>query len=134
MTDQFTFAWTAESELGLGSIMLREKPRERLTSHAYWHAMAARIGRMIEAEDEDDARYILREVERQESTLNMGDLNRVGEIIAFRSEWLRSKIHFPCEGMPAAELQHDPDTLDFLLSGEDFLEEFVGSLYHEPDW
>lgn len=110
--------------------MLLRKPTDRLTAATYWNALAERIDRMVAREAAEDARYILRQVERNEPNLNVEQ--NVGAAL-IRSEWLTGAITFPAEGVPAEQLVHEPETLD-VLRDDDNLERFVAELYHYPDY
>lgn len=122
-----TFAWTPPG-CRLGSIALAERP-ERLTANIYWLAMADRIDRMVAQEDPNDSARLLRVVERNEPFLNLRE--KVGGAMAFESEWLRGRVYFPAQGLPARSLIHQPAALAFLVSGEDTLEAFLNELYPE---
>lgn len=130
----YTFAWSPPAYGYFGAIMLHRKPSERLTRDTYQLALAARINRLVADEDESDVREILRPLERNEPWMNIAPIATLGERLVENSDWLHTHVSFPLGGIPASELEHEPETLEWLLSGDDSLEGFVANLYPEPDW
>lgn len=130
----YTFAWTAPGSGCLGSIMMRQKPSGRLMGATYWNALGERINRMIAAEGRGGAIRILREWDRSDTLgIDENHIERAGFVVVEFSERLRERVQFPRDGVPAGGLIHQPETLEYLLSGEDRLEDFVIALYHNPD-
>jgi hypothetical protein len=130
---RYTFAWTPSGSGSLGSIMLRRKPEGRLTAATYWNALGERIDRMIAAEDPSEASRILDLVWRNEPAAIGSRVADAGSVMAEWSEWLRDRVRFPRGGVAPGDLIHEPETLAHLLSGEDRLEDYVATLYHDPD-
>ena len=124
------FAWSPGPLVG--AILLPRKPQEHLTRQAYRAVLAQRINRLVAAEDEDDARQLIKQVERRDWPVNTTDLTQLGEAMLAGSEWLNDMLHFPTEGIPAAELDHDDELLTW-LENDDNLDGFLNEVYHERE-
>lgn len=125
----YTFAWSPAEEDFLGAILLPKAPFPRLTAAVYWNALAARIDRLVAAETEEDAWALLSVVASEDSAVILRSLADAGNAIAHRSEWLRAKLVFPIDGLPADQVRHDADLYDSLTLGDDTLETFLEQLY-----
>ncbi|MBX7456654.1 hypothetical protein K3152_00185 [Qipengyuania sp. 1NDH17] len=120
------FAWSPRGVTA--AIELRKKPVGQLTRATYENALARRINRLVANEDEDQARYLLREVEQNDWAVNTNDLTCVGEALVAGSDVLHEMIAFPLGGIPPTDLEHDPDLFVYLRD-DDTLESFLNSLY-----
>lgn len=131
---KLVFAWTPlNSQDGLGSIALREAPHAPLTIARYRGALAARIDRLVQAEEPEVARALLRIVEAREGLIANTGIRSVGMFMVENSGWLREKVGMPDQAVPLAKLVHEPYTLERLTDGEDTLESFLSLVYSTDD-
>lgn len=123
----FGFAWSPPEAGYLGAILLVQWPIERLTAPTYWNALAERINRLVAQEDDDWRRRLLEAVRVNEPWVDDRQTATIGSVLVEASEWLRDRVHFPRDGVPAAELRHQPETYESLI--DDRLEAYVAELY-----
>jgi hypothetical protein len=130
-----TFAWTPEgSRDGVGSIALRDPPTGELPVDRYRWALAARIDRLVRAEEPEDALRLLRIVEQRERLIvDTAVLSHVGLFLVENSNWLNEGAGVPSFPIPAEDLIHEPETLAWLTSAEDTLQSFLSVLYSLND-
>lgn len=122
-------AWTPpEAQRGMGLVLLPpQQALKPLTLDSFRAALAARINRLVEQEDPEDAQALLRQVRDREG-LRVPDLSRAGEVLVDQSQALSQAAAFPLEPIPPP-FKDDPES-KAALEGET-LEEFLASLYSE---
>jgi hypothetical protein len=118
---------------GMGAVVV--PAHQSLTKSDYKAALAARINGMVAQEHPKSALQLLRKVRDYEQlSFSEQTLENVGNLMVDFSDHLREKsgmnsVEWPVpasEVVPDGEWDGEPD--------EEVLEEFLGMLYHEPDW
>jgi hypothetical protein len=120
--------WTPPNSSGtLGSIQLPSPRPQSLTPEMYRDRLAARINRLVSAEEPGTARRLLRAMEEPDGLMVPEDLSTVGALMVEASNWLRDRAGMPSDPVPAARLKPQLETGAALAS--ETLEEFLMELY-----
>jgi hypothetical protein len=120
--------WTPPNSSGtLGSILLPSPRPQALTPEMYRDRLAARIDRLVSAEEPEAARRLLRAMEETDGLMVPEDLSTVGALMVETSNWLRDRAGMPSDPVPAARLTPSLEAGPALAS--ETLEEFLMELY-----
>ena len=119
-------AWTPpDSQLGVGTILFKEPPTKPLTSLWYQGLLRARIQRMVDALDPEQAEMLLAQVEDRE-LLTVGPLKTAGLVLVEDSELLNEKAQPPLTPIPAKQILQEAQ--DPAILADDSLEEYLSRI------
>lgn len=109
------------SQMGLGSVVVRQRPRRPVSPAEYRGMLARRIQEMVDAAEPKEARLLLGELARQEGiTLS---LRSAGEMLAEHSQTLREMASYPVVPIRPEQFDDDSETADSIA--DEVLEEWV---------
>ncbi|RYZ63371.1 MAG: hypothetical protein EOP09_17770 [Proteobacteria bacterium] len=78
-------------------------------------------------------RRAIRLVEMNEPHVRTSDPAHIGDCLVAASDWLRSCVQFPFEGIPAEDISADHELSEWFGSDEDTLIAFIEALYSDGD-
>ena len=99
-------------EMGVGSIVVRERPTSSITPHEYRMMLGDRIQAMVSDAGPEEAEPLLRDLEAQEGLNLTRDLSRVGELLAEYSPTLREMAAYPVEPIAPEQFEEDAETAE----------------------